>query len=335
MAGLAAAVLLWGLWRGMHCFAIARDLLDTPLSRLRSVVQGYVAIEGLAQLMPGPTILSPLTGTHCAWWSYSVEYGRGKQRDIIAKATSDDLFYLVDDSGRCVVDPVGASIEPGVSRSWRGAGEQPGRIPEPGWDALFTFGPYTYRERLVLLNASVFARGWYHTQRAVQDGGEQQDLRELLVQWKQDRRTLLQRFDADHDGEIDQQEWETARAAALEKFAPNGSARRPRRTVMCSASRPTTAPTSSAPVADRSWCVVGASAALWRWHWDCWREGTSPHGWRPSDDPSGLPGNQSSLCAASFRAGHPAITKHYSLRDNGSRTMQRQPRARSISWLVE
>ncbi len=217
-AGLAAAVLLWGLWRGMRCFAVARDLLDTPLSRLRSVAQGYVAIEGLAQLMPGPTILSPLTGTHCAWWSYSVEYGRGKQRDIIAKATSDDLFYLVDDSGRCVVDPVGASIEPGVSRCWRGAGEQPGRIPEPGWDALFTFGPYTYRERLVPLNASVFARGWYHTQRAVQDGGEQQDLRELLVQWKQDRRTLLQRFDADHNGEIDQQEWETARAAALEKI---------------------------------------------------------------------------------------------------------------------
>lgn len=216
-AGLAAAVLLWGLWRGMRCFTVARDLLDTPVSRLRSVAQGYVSVQGLAQLMPGPSIVSPLTGTHCAWWSYSIVETRDRQRRVIARATSDDLFYLVDDSGRCIVDPVGASVEPALSRSWRGSSEQPGRIPKPGWDALFTFGSYTYREKLIPINASIIARGWYRTQRAVQDDDEQQDLRELLAQWKQDRRALLQRFDADHNGQIDLQEWDAVRAAALEE----------------------------------------------------------------------------------------------------------------------
>lgn len=213
----AAAVLLWGLWRGMRCLSVARDLADTPLSRLRSVAQGYVAVQGRARWMPGPPIISPLTQTRCAWWWYSIDYERGKQRRHIAGGTSDDLFYLVDASGRCIVDPVGADVEPGLSRRWCGGGEQPGIIPKPGWDSWLTFGPYVYRERLIPLDAIVIARGWYRTQRAVVEGDEQRDLRDLLVQWKQDRRSLLKRFDADRNGEIDLQEWEAARAAALEE----------------------------------------------------------------------------------------------------------------------
>ncbi len=39
-------------------------------------------------------------------------------------------------------------------------------------------------------------------------------MRELLGRWKSDRRALLQRFDANGDGEIDQHEWEAARRSA-------------------------------------------------------------------------------------------------------------------------
>src|SRR5690606_12268401 len=44
-----------------------------------------------------------------------------------------------------------------------------------------------------------------------------EDVRELLREWKRDRRELLRRFDANRDGEIDPQEWEAARRAAVEQ----------------------------------------------------------------------------------------------------------------------
>jgi hypothetical protein len=46
-----------------------------------------------------------------------------------------------------------------------------------------------------------------------------EDVRSILAQWKRDQQTLLKRFDTNHDGRIDQQEWaravETARTEAL------------------------------------------------------------------------------------------------------------------------
>jgi len=44
------------------------------------------------------------------------------------------------------------------------------------------------------------------------------DLPELLRTWKQDRETLLERFDADGDGRIDPGEWEKARQAAVDEL---------------------------------------------------------------------------------------------------------------------
>ncbi len=45
-------------------------------------------------------------------------------------------------------------------------------------------------------------------------GAVDQKARELLARWKHDQAGLLRRFDHNHDGQIDAQEWESARAAA-------------------------------------------------------------------------------------------------------------------------
>jgi hypothetical protein len=217
LAVIAAGAALAG-WLGQRRLRQARELGDTPLSRVRSAAQGEVDLLGRARLMPGPEIITPLTGTPCVWWRCRVWHTVDKDTEVIYDATSDDLFYLSDTTGDCIVDPVGAQVEPSVSRTWRGHLRKPLMAPRSDWDALFTFGAYRYSEQYIARDTLLTARGWFRTQAAVQAADESRDLAALLGEWKRDRAGLLRRFDADHNGTIDAQEWEVARAAALEEI---------------------------------------------------------------------------------------------------------------------
>lgn len=205
-------------WLGLRDLRRARELEDTPQSRIRSAAQGYVQLLGRARLMPGPRIVSPLTGVPCIWWHYRVVDTSERNSEVIADATSEDLFYLSDTTGDCIVDPVGANVEPNVTRSWAGHSQKPLHLPRSAWDAFFTYGKYRYTERLITEDALLTAKGWFRTQAAAQASDESRDLAALLGEWKRDRRELLRRFDADRNGRIDPEEWETARAAALEEI---------------------------------------------------------------------------------------------------------------------
>jgi hypothetical protein len=44
------------------------------------------------------------------------------------------------------------------------------------------------------------------------------EVAQLLRQWKQNQADLLQRFDTNHDGQINEQEWEAAREAARQQI---------------------------------------------------------------------------------------------------------------------
>jgi hypothetical protein len=198
-----------------------RLMQDTPTSRVRSAAQGYVELQGYARLMPGPDIISPLSRARCAWWRYVIEHresstlGGRERREwrVIEKACSDELFVLADDSGECIVDPYGAQTVPSLKRRWRGGTRRPIEIPERSpW---FDFGDYRYTEELVCIGDPLYALGQFRSQTSVLSEDEAGDLRELLHEWKRDRRELLRRFDTNGDGEIDVGEWDAARAAAL------------------------------------------------------------------------------------------------------------------------
>jgi hypothetical protein len=205
-------------WLGLRNLRRARELEDTPLSRVRSAAQGYVELLGRGRLMPGPPIVSPLTGTPCVWWRCRVWVSSDNDTQTLYDETSDDLFHLSDTSGDCIVDPVGARVQPDISRTWRGLTPKPARAPRSYWDALLTSGHYRYSEQLISRDALITARGWFRTQAAVQASDEQRDLAALLGEWKRDRNNLLRRFDTNHNGRIDPDEWEAARAAALEEI---------------------------------------------------------------------------------------------------------------------
>lgn len=205
----------WYLRRGLKR---ARLLEDTPTSLIRSAAQGYCELNGYAELLPGATVRSPLSGAACCWWRYEVaEYvraGKNSRWQVVESDVSGALFALTDPTGRCVVDPDGADVIPSQNHTWYGDGQRPLLSHEHG--ARWSIGHrYRYRERLVLPEVALFAIGWFETHADPHSGSDaQRELAHKLAQWKKQPEHLLARFDQDGDGKVDVAEWEAARAAA-------------------------------------------------------------------------------------------------------------------------
>ena len=179
-----------------------RLLSGQATAKIRSASQGCVELNGITELMPGPPVVSPISGRRCVWFNYIVEqkqtYYDGKNQRtrwvVVQRYRSDALFYLRDDTGVCVIDPDEADILHAEKRAWR--------------DKLNA--ERRYQEWFLTEQQPLYALGWF---RSIQTAS-QQIMREqvslLLREWKQDFQTLLTRYDKDKDGDISEQEWQQA-----------------------------------------------------------------------------------------------------------------------------
>lgn len=201
-----------------------RLIQDTPTSKIRSAAQGYVELEGLALALPGEPVTSPLSQHPCIWWKYSIEekrhsqsHGRSNTRWVtIESDTSHDLFELKDATGNCVVDPEGARVIPNQRLTWYGSTRRPHKRPTRS--RIMGLGKYRYREQIIKIGSPLYALGWFRTEGGIAHTfDEKTELRDLLAEWKSDQQSLLKRFDSDGDGQIDLQEWEQVRQAAIEQ----------------------------------------------------------------------------------------------------------------------
>jgi len=206
---------------GINALYRSRLIADMPTSKLRSAAQGYIELQGWAQMMPGEPIYAPVSGIPCVWYSYKVEQtnnslGGGHGWTTLESGFSDAIFYLVDSTGQCVVDPDGAEVTPTVKVRWRGNTRRPMFAPEKTslWSILFPDGPFRYTECRIHEYDALYAIGQF----TGVGGSEQTSIKEatgdLLSLWKRDRSGLLQRFDRNRDGQIDLDEWENVRLAA-------------------------------------------------------------------------------------------------------------------------
>lgn len=221
-----------------------RLISDTPTSLLRSAAQGYTELTGRGIHIDGPMLYSPLSGRECLWYRVKTEElsdhdnRYGYDLDVLFKLfsffsnktslvninvqESDDLFYLDDDTGRCVIDPEGAHITPSSTRLWYGNSPVPDRGSALKGSALGS--RYKYTEELLLPRDILYAIGDLKTKGGA---GSMTDMREeardLLVEWKGNSRTLLERFDRNDDGEISASEWERARKTAAEEITSKHS----------------------------------------------------------------------------------------------------------------
>ena len=213
-----AALALLALWRFLVRLKRDRLVADTPEVRIRSAAQGYVKVKGRTQPAgPAPTA-APLSARPCVWWSYEIAHeerdSRGNRRwHTTDSGSSVEPFALVDaDDARCLVGPVKAEITPTVRNVWYGSTSWPMSGPPESRSFLEGFGSWRYTERLLGVEARVCVMGELRSHSEV--GDVNAAIAAKLHEWKQDQQALLARFDADHDGKLNDAEWEAARQPA-------------------------------------------------------------------------------------------------------------------------
>jgi hypothetical protein len=226
LASLAA--LLYTLYRFFRRWHEARLLQDTPLARVRSAPQGFVKLTGLAQAPSGAPMRAPLSGRACVWWSFEVEervstLGRGRWQRTDG-GVSDAPFVLKDSEGQCLVNPLEAEIEPSETNVWIGRNETcwpgssaPSGPIRAGMARLGFIGDRRLQESLILEDAKVSVLGELRTDSGGASNAVTDEAAVLLSEWKRDQQALLARFDADHDGRLNEAEWDAVRAAAVEQ----------------------------------------------------------------------------------------------------------------------
>ncbi len=224
VAALGSAYCGFRAWYGLHK---ARTIEDIPTAKARSAPQGYVEPEGAGKPMDGPPIIAPLSGLPCVWFRYRIEEqittehrGHTQTRwQTVDKGESTEVFWLEDDTGHVAVDPEGADVTPKHKDVWQSR-SLTGGINYPAYIASFLAthtgpNPYRFTEERINPDERIYALGMlknvasYTNQPTVDE-----EVRELLKAWKQDQAKLKERFDLNQDGNIDQQEWMLARAAA-------------------------------------------------------------------------------------------------------------------------
>lgn len=200
---------LLSFYRMYRWYHHARVIENTPTAKIRSAAQGYVELNGQAQLMDGPLIASPISGRSCVWYRYKIEEkvqksdSKGRSVShwrIVKQQTSGELFLLKDDTGRCVIDPDDADVITTDKRTWYKNHIVP---------------PRRYTEELIIDNEPLYAIGLFKTLANVERQKLRQHVSQLLRHWKNDDpNNLLHDFDTNKDGELSPQEWEQVRLAA-------------------------------------------------------------------------------------------------------------------------
>jgi hypothetical protein len=214
VCGVAAP---WALYRSL--LSVRRDRLveDTPLVKIRSAAQGYVKLSGRAACAPAAALTAPLTSRPCVWWRYSIEHrirnSKGESRwESVDSGTSIDLFALADGDGECLVGPAAAEVTPTTHDVWYGALSRPSGPPQKS-GGMLQVGDYRYTESLLSEGDRLCVLGELRSHSEI--GSADANAAALLKQWKLDQKTLVARFDQNHDGRIDAAEWEAARQAAV------------------------------------------------------------------------------------------------------------------------
>ena len=220
MAVIGAVVVFYFAWRNWRR---ARLIEDAPTAKVRSAHQGFLELEGEGKLMGGEPIVAPLTNHPCVWYRYKIERkdtshssdGAQTKWRMVRQETSDNLFFLADDTGECIIDPEGAEVTADEKLQWYGDSEWPTSAPLLGSGSkLIGMGRYRYSEWLILVGQPLYAIGQFKSVAPVSLSSVSEITRDLIRDWKQDQAAMLERFDVNKDGQIDQDEWKLLRHSA-------------------------------------------------------------------------------------------------------------------------
>ncbi|MAG73539.1 hypothetical protein CL620_04435 [archaeon] len=105
---------LYFFFKGFSLWRRKKLIENIPTSKVRSIAMGLVEVFGKA--VKGTKLLeSPFSLAKCVYYSYLVEeyrkQGKHSRWVTIRKDQSGIPFYLKDDTGKVLVDPIGADVD--------------------------------------------------------------------------------------------------------------------------------------------------------------------------------------------------------------------------------
>jgi hypothetical protein len=161
------------LYYSVRFFKRARQLEDTPLSKLRSAAQGYIELKAKVFPLSDTPNFGILSKKPCVWSRYTIEefrrYRSGNETitrwDPISMGASSDFFVLNDNTGECVVIPIRGEVITNSRSVWFGNTTTPPPIPEPSiWNFIFgNGGSFRYTEERLEIGSDVYATGMFYT----------------------------------------------------------------------------------------------------------------------------------------------------------------------------
>lgn len=214
LTGGGVAVFFYGVFTLIR----ARLIENTPTSKARSAALGYAEFSGTAS---GPAPMpAPVSKKGAVWWDCSVSQKQGKNNwKVLFHACSPQPLFLKDDTGRVLIDPLGATLDcpsTGLHRSLFNAA----RFDEAltGMGAAHLAGRFAVfssavrlKEKCIPLDAPLYVLG--EARRADQYDGLpkrtdlQQTFRDEIIAAKRDPRQTA-RADENRDGQVSQEEWD-------------------------------------------------------------------------------------------------------------------------------
>lgn len=189
---------------GFNLFLLKRRIENTPTSRIRSLAMGMVEIHGRARREYA--LVAPMTQLPCVYYRIR-RYRRDSRRNwkLTSDSNSGHVPFLVEDStGRVSVNPLGASVSAGEKQ--HGSAGQ----------ANMLFGVRgesdshdKWVEETIAEGTSLYILGTAAVQKSTRKSLQERKI-EKLRDLKLDR-AKLNKYDADGDGRISADEWQTAR----------------------------------------------------------------------------------------------------------------------------
>jgi hypothetical protein len=201
---LPAALSVALLWGGFHFLRLKRRVENTPTSKTRSLAMGLVEIHGQARRKFA--LVSPMSQLPCVYYRLRrYRKDRNNRWKLTSCKESDHVpFYLEDDTGRVVVDPLRATVRP-RSRQQGLGGQQ---------NLLLDKSSYIDRDEKWIEETIAEGTLLYILGQATENTLRRPPLRqrfiEALRELKKDP-TALKRYDRDGDGQICEEEWSEAR----------------------------------------------------------------------------------------------------------------------------
>lgn len=177
--GMAAVAVVAGLKARRQ----ARVLGGTALSPIGMAAGGYRHVEGVVEAIDGQTVVAPLTGSECVWYSATVEEwtraaganARKSDWRTVRSLTSSAPLLVRDSTGACAVRVFGAEITPRDKSRWTGgslepADRNPARLgPQESWPALEVAGGpnsrFRYTETRIYAGDPITVAGLFHPTR--------------------------------------------------------------------------------------------------------------------------------------------------------------------------